>query len=98
MSKSPALVRLPRHPPCRRPKWRRPSQRLSREEILALLRACGEDASGIRLAALIAVGWRSGLRIREALALVPGDVDPTRGKVYVQHGKGDHERHVGLGP
>ena len=75
-----------------------PAQRLSEGEILALLKACPDDASGVRLAALIAVGWRSGVRIQEALDLIPGDLDHIRGTVHVRHGKGDRERKVGLAP
>jgi len=62
------------------------------------LKACGTDASGVRLAALIALGWRSGLRIQEALALVPADVDAARGTIHVANGKGGRERTVGVGP
>ncbi len=40
--------------------------------------------------------WRGGLRIAEALALRPADVDVAAGTVTVLHGKGDRRRVVGL--
>jgi integrase/recombinase XerD len=40
--------------------------------------------------------WRCGLRLSEALALEPRDVDVKRGKIHVRHGKGDRARYVGL--
>jgi len=39
------------------------------EEIVAVMRAAGDRAHGRRLRGLIAILWRSGLRIQEALAL-----------------------------
>src|SRR3954447_11251227 len=38
------------------------------EEIIAVMRASGDDAHGRRLRALIVILWRAGLRIQEALA------------------------------
>ncbi len=49
---------------------------LTREEVRALLAACGRSASGLRNRALLAVLWRAGLRVGEALALRPSDLDP----------------------
>ncbi len=46
--------------------------------------------------ALVAVLWRAGLRISEALALTESDVDPRRGSVLVRHGKGDKRREAGM--
>jgi site-specific recombinase XerD len=40
--------------------------------------------------------YRGGLRISEALALRPADVDPARGTVRVMDGKGGKPRTVGL--
>jgi site-specific recombinase XerD len=66
-------------------------------EIEALMRACSNRApSGVRNRALIAVAWRSGLRIGEVLALQPKDLDLRSGTVVVQHGKGDKRRVVGV--
>jgi site-specific recombinase XerD len=53
---------------------------------------------GIRNRALIAVLYRGGLRISEALALRPKDVDQAAGTVTVLHGKGDQRRTVGMDP
>ena len=39
------------------------------EEIIAVMRAAGNDPDGIRLRGVIVVIWRAGLRISEALAL-----------------------------
>jgi site-specific recombinase XerD len=58
------------------------------EEIVAVMRQAGEARHGLRMRALIAVLWRAGLRISEALALGESDVDPRRGSVLVRHGKG----------
>lgn len=70
---------------------------LTPSEIERLLRACSNRApTGIRNRALLAVAWRSGLRIGEVLALRPKDIDPDAGTLVVQHGKGDRRRVVGL--
>ncbi len=45
---------------------------------------------------MIALAWRSGLRIGEILALQEKDVDPEQSLLTVQHGKGDKRRVVGL--
>ena len=39
------------------------------EEIVAVMRAAGDDADAVRLRGLIVVLWRAGLRISEALGL-----------------------------
>ena len=76
---------------------RRPPEVLSEAEVIALIRACSTRApTGVRNRALIAVLWRCGLRISEALALELRDVDLTAGTVRVRHGKGDRSRTVGL--
>ncbi|MGP0052209.1 MAG: tyrosine-type recombinase/integrase [Solirubrobacteraceae bacterium] len=59
------------------------------EEIIAVMRQAGEDRHGLRVRAVIALLWRGGLRISEALALGETDVDPRRGSVLIRHGKGD---------
>jgi site-specific recombinase XerD len=67
------------------------------DEVEALIRTCSRRApTGIRNRAMIAVAWRSGLRIGEVLALKPKDIDLDGGTVTVQHGKGDRRRVVGL--
>lgn len=70
---------------------------LSAAEIEALMRACSRRApTGVRNRALIAVLWRSGLRLGEALALQAKDVDLEAGTLVVQRGKGGKRRVVGL--
>ena len=66
------------------------------EEIIAMMRATGEDPDGLRLRGLIVVLWRAGLRISEALALTESDLDPARGSVLVRRGKGGKRREVGM--
>ncbi len=76
---------------------RRPIEILDRTEDEALIRACGRRApTGIRNAALIAVMWRCGLRVGEALALFSKDVDLKEGVLRIHNGKGDKPRTVGL--
>jgi site-specific recombinase XerD len=72
---------------------------LTPQEIEALMTTLSNRApTGIRNRALIAVGWRCGLRLGEILALKPKDVDLENGRLVVQHGKGDKRRVVGLDP
>lgn len=54
------------------------------EEIIAVMRAAGETADGLRLRGLAVVLWRAGLRISEALALTESDLDAERGAILVQ--------------
>ncbi len=56
----------------------RPTRRRSRE-IVAVMRAAGDDTEGVRLRGIVVVLWRAGLRISEALALHETDLDPDRG-------------------
>ena len=72
---------------------------LTEDEVRRLLRACSPKApTGIRNRALIALLYRGGLRIGEALALRPKDLDASVGTVRVLRGKGDRSRTVGLDP
>jgi integrase len=66
------------------------------EEIIAVMRAAGEDADGARLRALIVILWRAGPRIGEALGLAETDLDASRGAVLVRRGKGGRRREVGM--
>jgi site-specific recombinase XerD len=76
-----------------------PIEVLSAREVLALMAACSARApTGVRNRALIAVLWRAGLRISEALALAVKDLDREAGALTVLHGKGDRRRVVGLDP
>jgi len=65
------------------------------EEIVLVMRRTGSDRHGLRVRALIAVLWRAGLRISEALALAETDVDQRRGSLLIRHGKGDKRREAG---
>ncbi len=70
---------------------------LSSEDVQLLLRACSRRAlSGLRDRALIAVLWGAGLRLAEALALRPKDLDLDRGAITVQRGKGAKRRVAGI--
>ena len=66
------------------------------EEIIAVMRAAGDDPDGVRLRGLIVVLWRAGLRVSEALALAESDLDRVRGAIQVRHGKGGRRREVGI--
>lgn len=55
------------------------------EEIILVMR---EAAPGAYADRLIAILWRAGLRISEALALTESDLDPKTGSVLVRAGKG----------
>jgi site-specific recombinase XerD len=68
------------------------------EEIIAVMRAAGDDLEGLRLRGLIVVMWRAGLRISEALALAlaESDLDHSRGAILVPRGKGGKRREVGM--
>jgi len=58
---------------------------LTPQEIEALLRACSHRAHRDQNRTLLALAWRSGLRIGEVLALRPKDIDFDRGTLRVQH-------------
>ena len=77
---------------------RYPVEVLTGEEVHAILEACGTTVYGIRNRALITVLYRAGLRISEALALFPKDVDSAGCSIRVLHGKGDQARTVGIDP
>ncbi|MEN8239200.1 MAG: site-specific integrase [Actinomycetota bacterium] len=75
-----------------------PAEILTPDEVLAILDECRDTTTGIRDRALITVMYRSGLRVSEALALEPKDVDLHIGSIAVLHGKGDRRRTVGIDP
>jgi len=68
------------------------------EEIILVMRQAGPTRHGLRIRALIAVLWRGGLRISEALALTETetDIDKRRGALLIRHGKGDRRREAGM--
>jgi integrase len=68
-----------------------PAEPLTRDEVERLLAAIhGNGPLAVRNRALIAVLWRSGLRVSEALALRPSDVHA--GTINVRNGKGSKQR------
>jgi site-specific recombinase XerD len=70
-----------------------PPEPLTAEEVRALISAVpGRGPLGVRNRALIALLWRSGLRISEALALRPADLNEREGTVRVRNGKGRKDR------
>ncbi|MCC7205489.1 MAG: phage integrase family protein [Phycisphaeraceae bacterium] len=78
---------------------RLPPQVLEPEEVLLLMQACNPATfTGVRHRALIAVLYRTGLRIHEALTLLPRCVDERRGLLRVDYGKGGRSRVVGMDP
>ena len=66
------------------------------EEIVAVMRTAGGGAHARRLRGLIAILWRAGLRIQEALSLAEADLDHRRGALHVRNGKGGRRREVGM--
>src|SRR3954454_6673609 len=105
MPTSPPLDSLDRSFAAAPARSRRPSSNKGRhfpadpprtEEIIAVMRCCGESIHGARARGLIVVLWRSGLRIQEALDLNELDLDRRRGSVLVRRGKGGRRREVGM--
>jgi site-specific recombinase XerD len=82
--------------PPRNKRLRYPADPPTVEEIIAVMRAAGDDVDAVRLRGLIVVLWRAGLRISEALALTESDLDPRRGAILVRHGKDGKRREVGM--
>lgn len=69
-----------------------PIEVITPDEFIALSKACGPSVCGSRNRALLAVLYGAGLRIAEALALFPKDLDLDLGVLHVLHGKGDRRR------
>lgn len=68
---------------------RLPPEVLTEVEVRALIGACStRGITGHRNRALLAILWRTGVRISEALELRPHDVDFKNGTVRVRLGKG----------
>lgn len=76
-----------------------PAEPLSKVELRELLAAISNrSSSGIRLRAVVGALYGAGLRVSEALALMPRDVDTQRHQVRVRNGKGRKARTVGIDP
>jgi integrase len=74
-----------------------PASPPSPEEMLRLLDLCDPKTKrGVRNRALLVTLWRSGLRISEALALLPHEIDFTNRTVTVMSGKGSKRRVSGI--
>ena len=59
-----------------------------------MMRQAGSGPHADRIRGLIAILWRAGLRISEALALAETDLDPRTGSVLVRCGKGGKRRTI----
>jgi site-specific recombinase XerD len=76
-----------------------PPEPLTPDEVAAVIGQCSaRSRTGIRNRALLILLYRSGLRISEALALKPSDVDMKRHTARVLHGKGDKATVRGFHP
>lgn len=74
---------------------RYPAEPLTDEEARAIIDAIpGRGPLALRNRALLALLWRTGLRISEALALHPRDLDDALTTVHVRNGKGSRDRRV----
>ena len=74
-----------------------PPELVTPGEVRALLAACSVTApTGVRNRALVVTLYRAGLRLDEALALLPGDVDVDAGVMHVGHRTGGHAREAGM--
>ena len=61
-----------------------------------MMREAGTGRHADRTRGLIAILWRAGLRISEALSLTESDLDPKSGSVLVRAGKSGKRRMVGM--
>jgi integrase/recombinase XerD len=76
-----------------------PVEILTSEEVRSLMNASSRRGTcGIRDRALIALLYRGGLRIAEALDLLPKDFTPATGEVRILNGKGGKARTVAIDP
>lgn len=76
---------------------RYPASPPSTEEMLRILDLCDISTKrGVRNRALLVTLWRSGLRVSEALALLPHEIDFQNFTVTVMKGKGGKRRVSGI--
>jgi site-specific recombinase XerD len=74
-------------------KRQKPIEIQTEEEVeLLMAQASRRGPTGIRNRALIAVIYYGSLRVGEAIALAPRDVDLARGEINVRRGKGAKQR------
>ena len=75
-----------------------PPELLTPADVRALLGACSASApTGVRNRALVVVLYRVGLRLDEALTLLPGDVDAAVGVIHVgRRSPAAHAREAGI--
>jgi site-specific recombinase XerD len=74
-----------------------PPELLTPEDVRGLLAACSARApTGVRNRALVVTLYRAGLRLDEALTLLPADVDVAAGSIHVGQRTGGHEREAGI--
>ncbi len=71
----------------------KPIEILTEQEVESLMSKASRRApTGVRNRALIAAMYYAGLRCGEALAVLPRDVDLSRGEITVRRGKGAKQR------
>lgn len=76
-----------------------PPELLTPDEVRALLQACSPNApTGLRNRALLVTLYRAGLRLDEALALLPADVDADGGGLWVENPHTGQRRIAGIDP
>lgn len=75
---------------------RYPATPLTPDEALRVLEQFRTSPCGRRSRALFVLLWRSGLRISEALALLPEDIDWAQSAIFVRCGKGGKSRYSGI--
>lgn len=73
----------------------KPAVVLSTEQVEALLRSFSKAPTSVRNRALVAVLWRCGLKLGEALALRPVDIDRRKREITVT-ARDDRSRVVGI--
>jgi site-specific recombinase XerD len=70
---------------------------LTTDEVRSLVSQCNQRClTGLRNAILISLLYETGLRIGEALALRPKDLNVEDGTIRILHGKGDRSRTIHL--
>lgn len=67
------------------------------EDVLKLMKVCGNDLVGKRDKAMILVLLDSGVRAMELLSIQLSEIDTLSGQVYINQGKGRKSRYVYLG-